>query len=756
MKRSVPADFDPVYPYDAKIPAITPPFITPGGGLDPDTPGLSINTTPPMRIENGAVALDYGDGLFLKEGKLETSNADPPLENTGQHLILNFGGGLTLDNSEHLVVNPKLPLEISQNAVSLKFDPTTLTVTPENELSVISANITALPPLNNSDNKLKLNIGAGLTTLKNHLTLNLDQSIVDPLYLDGGKLKFKIGDGLKMDPSLGLTLKVLSPLFLKRDPPNSTSNLTLHYGKGLTIKDNALVLEYPITSASPPLELLSDILKLKLSSLSGLNIKSDGLGINLNPINSGLELTNGLAIFLKSVNSGLNLNSGLGINLASNSGLGWNSNALTIQKKSGNPLKITNNELWVDFNRSCGLDQSNSQIVLLLANSPVGSPGGGLRFISRGSTNTTGLQINLDTNSGLSLNNGLKILTIPDGGLETRTDGLEISLATNSALSTNAGLKVVPTPDKGLETNANGIGIKITPSNSGLKLTSNGLSVLYPPNRGILINQAGIDVNAGRGLTFRNNKLETFLGNFGGLQYKNNGELEIKTNPNGGLEVPTSNGQLRIKLANNGGLNTNNEGLFIRRGNGLTFANFDNNTAGNLAVFINSEGGLTFDDVAGQGKRLNVKLQPGGGIEHSPTGLRLVNTNTPLNFKSNTNFFLNFKSFNFKLFEGKINQGLVWGILEQQQLEINFINGLLQSGFFGNSNDQNNYANLLPNFNISFLKPVLFQSELGYVHISFNFTKNNNNICHTIQFNFSKPISTPISISMIDFAYTLL
>lgn len=110
MKRSLPADFNPVYPYDAKKPNITPPFFDPNG-LGENDGNLSINVQEPIEInQNGQISLKIGNNLNIDiSGQLEANlnlTSTPPIvynPNT-KTLSLNFGAGLQVISNSLLRV----------------------------------------------------------------------------------------------------------------------------------------------------------------------------------------------------------------------------------------------------------------------------------------------------------------------------------------------------------------------------------------------------------------------------------------------------------------------------------------------------------------------------------------------------------------------------------------------------------------------------------------------------------------------------
>ena len=495
MKRNLPADFDPVYPYDAKMPAITPPFVTPGGGIDPDTPGLSINTKPPMHIENGAVALDYGNGLHVQNGKLVTNaDAEAPLESTPQHLKLNFADGLKLNATGQLIVQSKDPISIDNGSLTLKHD-NSLVINSNGQLSTTS-NLIPQPPLIKINNSLFLKSGNGLSTINGILSLkHVISSFTKPLVLDGEDLKLNIGQGLTVTPDGNLTanttnITASSPLNF--DP--ASGNLSLSLGialetigqhldvklsprGALTIKNGGIA-----TNIDNSLKIIQENdrfskLGANIQANSGLKIDSVGIGILLHTLNPGLDLQNGLHVIaaqnkgievdsagikikLASGNSGLDINSDLKVLVNNNKGLDIGTSGIELKLKPESSLEFTSNGLGVVYDPQWGLHLASNKLCI--------NGGKGLTFVDENNIKRK-LSIHLKTNGGLKFEpsgneNGSLRLNFTDlYGLTTTAQGeLRVKLNTNGGLEFQSG--------KGY------IQIKLRPG-GGLNLTNQGLGL---------------------------------------------------------------------------------------------------------------------------------------------------------------------------------------------------------------------------------------------------------------------------------------
>lgn len=146
MKRAVPADFDPVYPFDKKPPSTQAPFINEKKGLTEDPPGslalktvspfgfdgsgnLILYTAPPLSVTNSALSLTISSPLQIINNTL-TMQTSSPIKVVNNLLTLGVGQGLTIDNN-NLTIDPGNALELkANNKLQLKAiipDPRTFT-----------------------------------------------------------------------------------------------------------------------------------------------------------------------------------------------------------------------------------------------------------------------------------------------------------------------------------------------------------------------------------------------------------------------------------------------------------------------------------------------------------------------------------------------------------------------------------------------------------------------------------------------------
>ena len=123
MKRSLPPDYNPVYPFGTKRLNLMPPFFNSQGFTDeaPDAT-LSLNIERPLSYTpQGALQLAVGRGFVIRNGILETndlsSSVIPPLVRDNNNLVtLAVAGGLIV-SQDALAVNPGMGLEINNHGV---------------------------------------------------------------------------------------------------------------------------------------------------------------------------------------------------------------------------------------------------------------------------------------------------------------------------------------------------------------------------------------------------------------------------------------------------------------------------------------------------------------------------------------------------------------------------------------------------------------------------------------------------------------
>lgn len=230
MKRSLPPDFDPVYPYETPPLNIMPPFYSTDGFVEQPTSTL---------------ALKLGAGLnFDSDGALEATsvatNVQTPLEYDGA-LKLKTGDGLEVVNTA-LVVKTISPVVLTSSAVGLS---------------------TAAPLALDADNALTVGVSSPITINTNKLALETEG------YFNvnaAGKLSLTTGNGLVAQNN-ALSAVVQQPLQL------GTSGISLNATAPLSASGASLSL-----TTGDGLEVTSDTLKVKIGT--GLSFSNGALTVS--------------------------------------------------------------------------------------------------------------------------------------------------------------------------------------------------------------------------------------------------------------------------------------------------------------------------------------------------------------------------------------------------------------------------------------------------------------------------------------------
>ncbi|ADD17120.1 fiber protein [bat adenovirus 3] len=355
--RAVPADYDPVYPYDKPDANTQPPYFNRKQGLTETPPGtLAVNAAPPIAFNTfGALKLNTGAGLALADGKLQANVGegltlnnqgqitldqnsgallfDPPLQKNDKTVSLNLGDGLQNDNGQ-LKVNfpPPLtftqPLTATNNAVSLNIG--NGLETNGGRLQVVfppppspPPPLTFTQPLTLNNNTVALTLGDGLATDNGRLKVNFPApptplTFSGPLSSSNNTVSLNVGSGLQVNSS-ALEVK---PLTYQAPLQKTDQTVSLQLGSGLTVNNNQLtVVPPPATQYSPPLVKNGNSVSLQVGT--GLEVQNNALvaraltfnapltssnnAVSLN-LGGGLAVTNG-ALGLK-IGSSLNLVNG--------------------------------------------------------------------------------------------------------------------------------------------------------------------------------------------------------------------------------------------------------------------------------------------------------------------------------------------------------------------------------------------------------------------------------------------------------------
>lgn len=415
MKRSVPADFDPVYPYGKRPLNIIPPFYSTNGFVEAPTATLSLKLANPVEFtQNGAIGLKLGGGLSInQDGELEsqnvTSTVNPPLFEENGGLNLKYGENLTVDSNNSLIVKSTSPITSSATGLGLNLG---------NGLNI------------SSTGSLQANIGSGLQF--NNQTIQVYPH--EPLNLDTvtGKLQLRVGEGINVSNNSliaklgqGLTFNNTNIQLNLSSPFTFIDNkLALQLGSGLNVDGNNLQVNF-----GKGLYLnSSDNNKLEVNVKAPLNYSSNSSSI-------GIEIGNGLELTGTTLGSALKIKAGAGIRS--------DLNAVTVAAGPGLTFG-PNNYVRVNLANGLELDSSNKMQAKL---------GNGLQFNSNGS-----IEVNVGT--GLTISNGEIVLAnntpsaYTDYTLWTTPDP-----SPNASIKTDLDAKLVLTLSKAGSTVIGTIGI---------------------------------------------------------------------------------------------------------------------------------------------------------------------------------------------------------------------------------------------------------------------------------------------------------
>ncbi|BCT90785.1 fiber protein [Bovine adenovirus 2] len=373
MKRSVPEDFDPVYPYGKRPLNILPPFYSSNGFVEAPTETLSLKLANPVDfMQNGAIGLKLGGGLSInQDGELEsqtiTSTVNPPLYQQNGGLNLKYGEEFDIEN-EALKIKTIAPITKTENGLTLSIGDglelnsnNTLQARLSSGLEIdnqaIRLRVHEPLNLNASTGALQCRIGNGLTVSDNslvvypHEPLNLDQT--------SGKLQLRVGNGINVQNSSlvarigqGLAFNN-SDIQINAAPPFTFSNnqLSIALGDGL------------VTNAS----------QLKVKFGKGLFINSSDsskLQVNIRPPLNYFGSSNSLTVV---TGNGLGVSgTNLGSNLYVKTGNGLEADSSNVRVKIANGLQFTDGN--IEANLGNGLTFSNGQITANI--------GAGLAFLN--------------------------------------------------------------------------------------------------------------------------------------------------------------------------------------------------------------------------------------------------------------------------------------------------------------------------------------------------------------------------------------
>ena len=347
-KRSLPTDFDPVYPYGNPPLNILPPFYSTDGFQEFPVTTLSLKVDNPVTFsDTGGLTLKLGGGVSLNQnGELESSTipttVNPPLENSNGSLSLNIGEGLQESNGA-LVLYKQPPFIFSSNALSIdmgngmQLAADKLSVKLGNGLSFSTDGSlqvqTSSPLINGSsvginlsspfaidsnqalslqtesyfstNNSLSLNVGDGLQTTNNQLSLQvspyfgfssgaLSLSIANMMNITNNTLGVNVGDGLFVNSSNDIAVNVRAPL----NYSGTTKSVTVVAGPGLTISGETLGSDIRVNAGNG---LFADAQNVRVKLGAGLIFDSNG-NIQVN-VGSGLQIQNNAVVVASSTNT---------------------------------------------------------------------------------------------------------------------------------------------------------------------------------------------------------------------------------------------------------------------------------------------------------------------------------------------------------------------------------------------------------------------------------------------------------------------
>ena len=409
MKRSLPADFDPVYPYLQPPLNIMPPFYSEQGFVQAPTSVLSLKTSPPFTYDkNGSLVLKLGGGLVVnQDGALQAASSvasvRPPLLNSSGTIILQSSDGLTVEDGK-LKVALQAPLKFYDGALALPLSEPFVT-SPNGDVSLnvgkgLQINNSALSlavghgfstqsnvlellttsPLTTSTGTLSLATDSYFTTTNNSLGLSLGSGI----YINNNQLAVKYGRGLFLNSQTNnLDVNIAAPLNYNAN----SGSIELVIGGGLEVSGSSLGSQLRLKVGG--MFNISDG-TLRLNHSGGI-INNNGqlqvsLAAPLNLINGavGLQIGNGLAL----------TGSTLGSSVYVKAGPGLSADANNVRANLGSGLQIVDSR--IETKLGTGLTFDSNQAMTL-------NVGDGLIL------NSNRLQVNIG--SGLTFSNGALTLS---------------------------------------------------------------------------------------------------------------------------------------------------------------------------------------------------------------------------------------------------------------------------------------------------------------------------------------------------------
>lgn len=160
-------------------------------------------------------------------------------------------------------------------------------------------------------------------------------------------------------------------------------------------------------TAGEGIDITNDTISVKNNTSGGLTKSNDGVAINLETTNPGLKITSNKLNTKISSSGGLTTDAnGLKIKTQTNSGLTIDSNGVKV--KAGNGITVNSSGVNVKGNANKAIEVDS----------------------------TNGVGVILNTNSGLIVNNGLKLNINSSNGLSVEDNTLKIATASSNQLGT--------------------------------------------------------------------------------------------------------------------------------------------------------------------------------------------------------------------------------------------------------------------------------------------------------------------------------
>ncbi|BBF72844.1 fiber protein [Mastadenovirus eidoli] len=447
MKRKLD-DLNPVYPYTAKRVTIMPPFYDPNGFIEKDG-ALSLRTEAPIDFDDGQVSLKLGVGLTLgPDGELQCTG---PKGNVGAFPPLkNENGNIVLELGEGMTTkNDKLSVDVQP---PLKILNSLIGIKTDSSflISDETLKLRAHAPLETSDTGLVLKTGDGLETQGNILVAK-KYTGVEPILVSGYQIFLTHGNSLSVS-NKALDVKTTNPIDI------NDKGVGLKFGKSLKLnEENELVCDIGDT----------------------LSISADGKINTIHKTFTSEDVNAPLSV----QNNKIKLNIGKGLKVGDDNTLNIEPTEIPkAEMQTTIPLVSENGNLKLQYGN--GLTVTKNRLVV--------SVGDGLSF------NSYGLIPNLASpfytaNSKITMNVGPGLGIFSDA-LNIRYDyplainqqGL-LSVATSDGLYLNGANKLTVKRGKGVTYDETGA---VTLS-LGVGMTFNGFSVEPNLGHGLLIDSDG-------------------------------------------------------------------------------------------------------------------------------------------------------------------------------------------------------------------------------------------------------------------------